>query len=276
MTELLTIELVPETCWGSSLARELPKEQWDVLRRATYAAADNRCQVCGNNRRLGNRSAVDCHEIWQYHDDTHVQRLAGLIALCPACHECVHMGRANAHGNAERAWAHLMRVNHWDAAQADAHWRAVGDQWLERSRHEWTPDLSILREYGLEPPTVLGSRPTTAGRQPTATSSQTHLVDSGDLAEPVLLQVATDCRDDAIRHRLGRGLWQVCRHGNSQVKCAFVKHADVLGLGGVVNGQQLAAARRDNEAIEKLVQAYEPATQVVLMFADTTGVATVE
>jgi len=167
MTEPLTIELVPETCWGSSLHHELAKDQWDVLRRATYAAADNRCQVCGNNRRLGNRSAVDCHEIWQYHDDTHVQRLAGLIALCPACHECVHMGRANAHGNADRAWAHLMRVNHWDAAQADAHCAKSannGSNAAATSGHPIFP--SSANTASNHPPSSDPDRPPPGGNQP--------------------------------------------------------------------------------------------------------------
>src|SRR5688500_8134041 len=44
---LLTVELVPRTCWFSNLRSELSQDEWDRLRRSVYERAGNRCEVCG-------------------------------------------------------------------------------------------------------------------------------------------------------------------------------------------------------------------------------------
>src|SRR5437588_2921912 len=92
---LLTVELVPSTCWFSNLRSELDKDDWDRLRHAVYERAGNYCEVCGQR---GAQHPVECHEVWEYDDEHSVQRLSGLIALCPACHEAKHMGRASSMG----------------------------------------------------------------------------------------------------------------------------------------------------------------------------------
>lgn len=87
----LTVELVPKTCWFSNVRENVPRSTWDKLRKATYAAANYHCEVCGEQ---GSRHPVECHEIWRYHSKRFVQKLFGLVALCPACHEVKHFGLA--------------------------------------------------------------------------------------------------------------------------------------------------------------------------------------
>jgi hypothetical protein len=143
----LTVELVPSTCWFSNLRSELSKEEWDRLRRATYERAGQHCEVCGQK---GSAHPVECHEVWEYDDKQHVQRLAGLVALCPACHESKHMGYASSTGRSGQARAHLARVNGWSMDSVELYLEAEFEQWSIRSQHEWTLDLSWLEQFGIE------------------------------------------------------------------------------------------------------------------------------
>lgn len=137
----LTIELVPTTAWFKNVRSEVTPKQWDILRRACYSQANYRCEIC-NGR--GKKWPVECHEIWQYHDDTHVQMLLGLIALCPACHEVKHIGRAQATGHGTRALKHLQKVNGWTKLKAEAYIQDCYKVWNERSEFEWILDISWL------------------------------------------------------------------------------------------------------------------------------------
>jgi len=135
----LTVELVPSTVWGANLRSELPKDQWDLLRKACYAKAHHRCEVCGGK---GPRHPVECHEVWSYDDDTHVQKLVRLISLCPSCHEVKHFGRTELLGRRAQAVAHLMQVNNWTRRQVESHLRSAAELWEDRSKHQWTLDIS--------------------------------------------------------------------------------------------------------------------------------------
>jgi hypothetical protein len=153
----LTVELVPATCWYSNLRSELPKEQWDLLRRAVYRQARNRCEVCGGR---GSAHPVECHEVWLYDDHRHVQKLQRMIALCPACHESKHMAHANVTGNGARARRHLAHINRSTASQVDEHLERAFAVWQQRSQHPWQLDLSTLAAYGIDPPGGAHTNPT--------------------------------------------------------------------------------------------------------------------
>lgn len=70
----LTIELVPNTCWYSNVRSNVAKKDWDTLRYHTYKQASHRCEICGG---VGQQHPVECHEIWDYDDQQHIQTLTG-------------------------------------------------------------------------------------------------------------------------------------------------------------------------------------------------------
>ena len=92
----------------------------------------------------GNQHPVECHEFWGYDDTRHIQRLARLIALCPACHECKHIGFANVRGRGDIAAAHLASVNQLSVGMADDYIGECFEIWERRSGFEWDLDISYL------------------------------------------------------------------------------------------------------------------------------------
>jgi 5-methylcytosine-specific restriction endonuclease McrA len=137
----LTIELVPKTCWYSNVRSEVSAQTWDLLKKRVYQQANYRCEICGGK---GDKHPVECHEIWDYDDEQRVQTLKGLTALCPACHECKHIGYATVQGRGEIATAHITKVNDWSPAQAEIYIKKCFEIWQARSLIEWTLDISYL------------------------------------------------------------------------------------------------------------------------------------
>lgn len=148
MTELkLTIELVPQSSWTDNVRAVLTTAQWNALRKTVCDAAYNVCQICGG---VGPKHPVECHEIWDYNDKTFIQKLTGMLSLCPACHQVKHMGFARVQGKGERAQKHLMKVNGLTKKATDKYIEGVFLIWKERSKKQWTLDLSILKQYGVD------------------------------------------------------------------------------------------------------------------------------
>jgi hypothetical protein len=147
----LTVELVPASQWGANLAQSLKGKRWDCIRIETYRRAGHRCEICSG---IGTRHAVEAHEVWNYDEEVGVQRLVRLVALCPACHEAKHFGRAKRIGREHEALAHLARVNDWTEATARRHATAMLRLWVLRSKISWVLDLGVLVEYGIEAPTA--------------------------------------------------------------------------------------------------------------------------
>jgi hypothetical protein len=142
MTEpKLTIELVPKSCHFKNVRSEVSKEQWDKLRKQTYRAANYKCEICGGK---GDKWPVECHEVWDYDEETQVQKLVRLIALCPACHEVKHLGLASLNGRFEEAVSHLRNVNHWGVSKTQDYLDEVQEDYKRRSELDWNLDISFL------------------------------------------------------------------------------------------------------------------------------------
>lgn len=146
MRNLLTIELIPKTSWYKNVRSNVSKEEWEKLKQVTFTRAGYRCEVCGGR---GTRWPVECHEIFVYDDERRIQKLAGLIALCPPCHEVKHIGLAALRGKGNAAKAHLAKVNNWSLEDAELYIEGCFEAWYRRSRHPWAPDLSYLAEFGI-------------------------------------------------------------------------------------------------------------------------------
>lgn len=139
----LTIELVPASQWEDNLRSRLTKRQWDNLRAACYQKAGHVCEVCGGR---GPKHPVECHEIWDYNDQARIQRLTGLVALCPDCHKVKHIGFALTQGDKTLGFAiyHLATVNEWPMTLAVEYVQRQFQIHAIRSQREYHLDLSWL------------------------------------------------------------------------------------------------------------------------------------
>jgi len=143
----LTIELVPSSSWLNNVRAVLSKKQWDIIKKTVADKAWNVCEICGG---VGPKHPVECHEIWHYDNKTQIQKLVGMVALCPACHQVKHFGLAQVMGKREQALKHFMKINkltEWDAEKEIEHAFKV---WKQRSVKEWKLDISHLSEYGID------------------------------------------------------------------------------------------------------------------------------
>lgn len=147
----LQVELVPRTCWYSNVRTNVSASDWNLCKGFVRFRSGDRCEICGG---VGKRWPVECHEVWSYEitpmpsigSAVCIQRLEGLIALCPACHEVKHIGRAEAIGRLAPAMRHMMAVNNWSEQETRMHLHAAFDLWELRSRHDWKLDISYLVE----------------------------------------------------------------------------------------------------------------------------------
>lgn len=142
----LTIELVPSTSFFSNVRSVLPQSEWDRLRKASYAKAGHKCEICkGTGIEQGYRHPVECHEIWEYRKDG-TQYLKGLISLCPRCHQVKHIGRSMKVGLKKKVLAHIGKVNKWTKEEVQNYIGFCFQEHKERSKIQWNLNLSILTE----------------------------------------------------------------------------------------------------------------------------------
>ena len=148
----LDVELVPRTCFFSNLRSNLKPKVWEDIRQRVILAADHHCEICGSS---GGGYSLECHEIWQYDDETGVQSLIGLVALCKACHRAKHLALAREKGWEAAARHHIMRVNSWTHAQTHEYIEQVFTVFESRSQTEWDLNIDWLIDYGVEIPETL-------------------------------------------------------------------------------------------------------------------------
>lgn len=146
----LGADRLPGSVWGSNLRAILPTSRWVALSRRTAERAGRLCEVCGHPSFYGEGTRnPDCHEIWEFEgqESNPVQRLAGVIALCGACHETQHSGLAELNDRWESVIATLCRVNGWDRADAEADIERSRERYCDLSKTEWDLDLTLLNGW---------------------------------------------------------------------------------------------------------------------------------
>lgn len=98
--------------------------------------------ICGRST-----TRLEAHEQWRYDDESGVQSLENIVAICRPCHEVVHIGRTQLLGREKEASEHFMKVN--NCSYADYR-KALGEAntiHRERSKKEWQLDVSKLNNF---------------------------------------------------------------------------------------------------------------------------------
>ena len=139
----LTIEMVPKTSWYNSLYNKVSESIWDKIRKETLQKYKNKCGICSSVIKLS------CHEIWEYDDKKHIQKLKGFISLCNLCHSIKHIGRTFLLAkedkiNLKSVVNHFMKVNSCNKEEFDKYLETVKDLWKERSKYKWQIDFEEM------------------------------------------------------------------------------------------------------------------------------------
>lgn len=149
---ILEIEMVPRTCFFSNLRSNLSAKDWQKLREWSIARAGGRCEICGSQN--GGRG-LECHEIWEYDEESFTQHLRGLFALCRECHRAKHLALARLKGWEDSARRHLMRVNRWTPSQVDSQIEQAFLLFEYRSQFEWKLNITWLEGMDVSIPDLL-------------------------------------------------------------------------------------------------------------------------
>jgi hypothetical protein len=135
----LTIELVPTSAWNQNLRSVLPDSAWGKIRKEIIEKSGNKCAICGSKGRL------NCHEVWEYNDKKHIQKLACFLALCNLCHAVKHIGFAGLQKPDSPAFdkvvKHFMQVNACSRQDFLTHQKEAYEKFEERSHFEWNLKL---------------------------------------------------------------------------------------------------------------------------------------
>lgn len=143
---ILELDLVPASSWGSNVRSILTKNQWTAISQRVRSQVYDICQIC----EFSNEQPLHAHEIWRYYEREHIQKLIGMIALCPSCHRVKHFGLARVRGKEEQALRHFMKINKITKKEAEEYINKSFKIWADRSSKKWTLDISILNDYGID------------------------------------------------------------------------------------------------------------------------------
>lgn len=143
----LAIELVPETAWYSNLRTILMASGWNKVRQKVLARANDHCEIC--NAKV---KRLECHEIWHYDDETLVQSLEDVKALCRKCHRIKHFGLSliksqKGEINIQTLEDHFTKVNECTYVEFKDHVNESFRTHGVRSREEWNIDISNVALY---------------------------------------------------------------------------------------------------------------------------------
>lgn len=143
----LKIELVPSTVWESSLYRLLPKEVWNKVRNDFIEKHGRKCQICGETKGI-----MNLHEIWNYDDENHIQKLEGFTLLCRMCHHVKHIGFAGILASQgkldyDKVIEHFCIVNKCTREEFEGHKNKTFETWSIRSNFQWQQDFGKYKEF---------------------------------------------------------------------------------------------------------------------------------
>ena len=102
----LTMDLIPKGAWGSSLSKQLSKDDWDTLRQFAFSKARGECSICGCKT-----NELDAHEVWFFDKQNSTQTLKNIQALCTRCHGVKHFRNSERLGYGQNAKRHFLKVN---------------------------------------------------------------------------------------------------------------------------------------------------------------------
>lgn len=93
----------------------LSPKQWGEIRQIILTRNNCTCEIC----HLKYGESLHVHEKWTVDRKLGIQKLIGLMGLCPDCHGAFHILNSIHRGVGDKVIAHMLKVNDWRQSQAD-------------------------------------------------------------------------------------------------------------------------------------------------------------
>ncbi len=99
--ELLAHPTLPEPLHGLNPRTIMGKKKWDEVRLKTYAVNNYHCFACGkyaphNGKVFSTEQKLHAHECYEFDYKSCSATLIEIVALCPLCHDGIHLQRSQA------------------------------------------------------------------------------------------------------------------------------------------------------------------------------------
>jgi hypothetical protein len=147
----LTIELIPNTVWFSSVFQILKEKgernKWQHIKEELFRIEGHRCWICGISQ-----GRLEAHEFWEYDEKNHIQKLVAIHHLCDLCHKIKHIGFwCHTDVGLEKLYKfglspevlehHFCTVNDCNVKEFKIYESLTLIIWEERSKHQWIQDF---------------------------------------------------------------------------------------------------------------------------------------
>jgi len=157
----LAANLVPLRLWGFN-ARNIGDRQWEKIKKKARSESNNCCVICEKDMQANLRD-LHTHEFWEYDSESKVAKIIKISSVCVDCHAIIHLGdtvrKIKKIGDTNRLKylnEHFVNANGLPPSQyaLQGEYRRAMAEWRERNAIEWTLDLSILSQYGVDIPVL--------------------------------------------------------------------------------------------------------------------------
>jgi hypothetical protein len=116
---------------------------WNRLRKDAYEKVGCKCVVCGSEEKW------ECHEEWDFNDETKVQTLSRLMPLCVMCHKVKHIDLSMnvLEIPMEKLVGHFCKVNDCSVEDFEDYNQKRLEIWSERNEFSWKVSLGEFSSY---------------------------------------------------------------------------------------------------------------------------------
>lgn len=136
----LYIDFIPKTTYYKNVRSIFTKEDWNIIRHHIYKRVNYKCECCGCYK----NKYLEAHERWSYNEETKIQKLERIIALCKLCHKSVH------YKYSIKINEHLKKIKNINDEELKKHIKEAKELRNKRNNIEWILDLSIITNSGFE------------------------------------------------------------------------------------------------------------------------------
>ena len=136
---ILELHLIPRSSFGSNLRNQLGRK-WDTLSKKIRSERGFKCDLC-----RASKKKTHLHEVWEYNEETKIQKLIGFECVCENCHSVHHWGYSEIQNkNMEFLINHACHVNSCKKKEFEKHIEEASEIWRRRSNIKWTLNIDLM------------------------------------------------------------------------------------------------------------------------------------